>query len=85
MKTLISALVALSVLAGIAAPASAFDAKNSGTSIRRAPSANCESMRGRVPTRMAKAPPLLPAGLFLFRNGATGSDPGNRSMRSPRS
>ncbi len=27
MKTLISALVALSVLAGIAAPASAFDAK----------------------------------------------------------
>jgi hypothetical protein len=27
MKTLVSALVALSVLAGIAAPASAFDAK----------------------------------------------------------
>ena len=28
MKTFVSALIALSVLAGIAAPASAFDAKN---------------------------------------------------------
>ena len=28
MKTIVSALIALSVLAGIAAPASAFDAKN---------------------------------------------------------
>ena len=76
MKTIVSALVALSVLAGIAAPASALDAKKfwdehptgSERYIR-------ESMRGPSFDPHGKAPPLLPAGLFPFSPAAQDGKP----------
>ena len=70
MKTLVSALVALSVLAGIAAPASAFDAKKFWDEHPiRLPALMRKYARSRF-DRHGKGPAPPPGGAFPFLQSA---------------